>query len=149
MNQTAKSIIPALIANLINWAFIVPLISLALGFYLSVSLEAKLAIFNMALVLLVIILILRHQFSPQGVRVIRTQIAVNTYLVKNKVARHIPDAETFEYLGEIYGFHWGNIEMIPHDEFKRQFSTESTLPSILPHCQKFYEQKIKQNDPLT
>jgi hypothetical protein len=143
MNQNVKTIIPSIIGGLINWAIILPIGSIFLGFYLSVSLEAKLAMFNGALILLVIILLFRHHFSPHRVRVMKSDRTPHTYLIKDKVARHIPDMETFEYLGQLYGFHQRDIEEIPYNDFTKQFSTESTLPSILPHFQKIYEQKIK------
>ncbi len=144
MDQTVKSVIPGVIAGLINWAFILPAISIGAAFYPSLSFEAKLSFVNTALILVTILLILRREFSRQRVRVIKTQIAPHTYLVQKNVARHIPDTETFEYLGKIYGFHQGNIETIAHDDFGKLFSTESTLPSILPFCQAFYLQKVKQ-----
>lgn len=144
MNQTARSVVPGIIAGLINGAILLPLIPLALAFYLSVSLEAKLSIANIALILFTIILILRNKFYPQQIRVARSQISHHTYLIQKNVAKHIPDKETFEYLGQIYGFHWGKIEVLPDDVFTKQFFVDSALPSIHPHCQAFYEQKKAQ-----
>lgn len=143
MNQTFRSTISGIISSLINTAIILPIISIFLGFYLTISLEAKLAIFNIGFILFAIILILKFHFAHESVRVIRAQTSHHTYLVQKKIARHIPDEETFNYLGEIYGFHWGKIEVISHDEFTKQFSTESVLPSIIPHCRAFCEKQKK------
>lgn len=148
MKQAFRSIIPGIVSGLINAAIILPIISIFLGFYLSVSLEAKLAIFNIGLILFAIILTLKFHFTNESVRIIKTQTSHHTYLVKKNIARHIPDGETFEYLGEMYGFHWGKIEVISHDEFTRQFSTDSTLPSIIPHCQAFCEKHKKQKEKV-
>jgi hypothetical protein len=135
----------ALIPGLINGLIILPLASIFLGFYLSVSLESKLALFSIALILVIIILILRYRFAPERVRVVKTQVAHHTYLIQKNVARHIPDAETFDYLGEIYGFHWGTIETVSHDSFIKRFSVGSMLPSIRPHCKAFCDAQREQS----
>jgi hypothetical protein len=119
---------------------IVPIITIALGFYLTVSLESRLTICNMAFILATILLILKLHFSPRRVRVIRTHEQPHTYLIEKNIAKHIPDSETFNYLGQIYGFAWKDIDIITNDEFKK-FSTGSALHSIVPHCLKFYELK--------
>jgi len=141
---TFSSIFHGIISSLIA-AIILPVISIPLGFYFSVSLESKLIIFNIALVLSAI-LVMNHHFSPQRVRVIRHQAQPHTYLVEKNVARHIPDVETFNYLGQIYGFDWKDVQEITYDKFIKQFSTGSTMPSIKPHCQEFHKQRmIEQN----
>lgn len=139
-SHTVKSIIVGIASNLIT-TIILPVITIALAFYLTVSLESRLAICNMALILTTILLILNIHFSPRRVRVIRTLEQSHAYLVEKNIARHIPDERTFNYLGQIYGFDWKDIDKITDDEFKNQFSTGSTLPSIVPHCVEFYEQK--------
>ena len=149
MSQTVKSVIPGIIAGVINYAFIIPAISIAGAIYSSYLFIEKLSIVTIALILVAILLILKNQFFHQqekDVRVIKTITAAETYLVRKNVARHIPDAETFDYLGELYGFHWGNVETIAHEDFNRQFSTDSKLPSILPHCQSFHERNTKQKN---
>jgi hypothetical protein len=131
--QSIKTVFLGIISNIIT-PLIISLGGVAAGLFTSFSYEIRIAVLNAALSLSIIILILNLRFSPlspQAVRVIKTEITAHTYLVQNNVARHIPDGETFEYLGKLYGFHWGSIETIRHDEFKRQFTTESTLPSIL------------------
>jgi hypothetical protein len=95
----------------------------------------------MAFILTTILLILNLHFSPRRVRVIRTLEQPHIYLIEKDIARHIPDPETFNYLGQTYGFDWKDIDTITNDEFKNQFSTGSTLPSIVPHCLEFYERK--------
>lgn len=145
MNQTAKSVIPGIIAGVINYAFIIPLISIAAAFYPSFSFVEKLSFVNMALILFAILLTLRHQYSPQRMRLIRIHETDPVYLIEKNTARHIPDPGTFDYLGKLYGFHWKDVEVITQGEFKNQFSNGSALPSILPHCQAFYEQKIEQD----
>lgn len=139
-NHTFKSIFLGIVSNLIT-AIIVPVITIALGLYLTVSLESRLAICNMAFILTTILLILNLHFSPRRVRVIRTLEQPHIYLIKKDIARHIPDPETFNYLGQIYGFDWKDIDTITNDEFKNQFSTGSTLPNIVPHCLEFYERR--------
>jgi hypothetical protein len=146
-NQTFKSVFLGIVSNLIT-AIIIPVITIALGFYLTVSLESRLAIFNMALILAAILLILNLRFSPRRVRVIRPHEQPHVYFIEKNIARHIPDQETFNYLGQIYGFDWKDIDMVTNDEFKKQFSTGSTLPSIVPHCLKFCEQKQKSEQSV-
>ena len=141
-NQTFRSVFLGIVSNLIT-AIIIPVITIALGLYLTVSLESRLAIFNMAFILATILLILNLRFSSRRVRVIRPHEQPHVYLIEKNIARHIPDSETFNYLGQIYGFDWKDIDMITNDEFKKQFSTGSTFPSIVPHCLRFYEQKQK------
>ena len=141
-NHTFKVIFLGILSNLIT-VIIVPVFTIALGLYLTVSLESRLAICNMALVLTAILLILNLRFSPRRVRVIRTHEQPHTYLIEKDIARHIPDGETFNYLGQLYGFDWKDIDTITNEEFKKQFSTGSTLPSIVPHCLRFCEQKQK------
>ena len=146
-NQTFRSIFLGIVSNLIT-VIIVPVITIALGLYLTVSLESRLAICNMALVLTAILLILNLRFSPRRVRVIRTHEQPHTYLIEKDIARHIPDGETFTYLGQLYGFDWKDIDTITNDEFKKQFSTGSTLPSIVPHCLKFCERNRKSEQKV-
>lgn len=84
-------------------------------------------------------------FEP--VRVVRQYTDDRQFLIKNNIARHIPDPPTFEYLGQLYTFDWGTSEGITPDDFNAQFSLDSALPSIMPYCQAFYEEK-KREEPL-
>ena len=126
MNPTFKSVFLGIISNLIT-AIIIPVITIALGLFLPISLESKLAISNMALILAAILLILNLHFSSKRVRVIRPHEQPHVYLIEKNLARHIPDGETFKYLGEIYGFDSKDIDMVTNEEFKRQFSSGSTF----------------------
>ncbi|MEN6624477.1 MAG: hypothetical protein ABFD50_23385 [Smithella sp.] len=139
-----KSVIPGIIAGIINYAFILPAISFAASFYPSFSFSEKLSFVNMTLILIAILLILRHHYLIKRIRVVRTHENHPVYLVEKNIARHIPDPETFDYLGQLYGFHWKDVEVFTQEEFKKMFSSGSTLPSIIPHCQAFNEKNKKQ-----
>lgn len=144
-NHIFKSIFLKIVSNLIP-TIIVPVFAIALGLYFAVSLESKLAIWNMAFILATFLLILYLHLSPRRVRVVSIHAQPHVYLIEKGIARHIPDPETFNYLGQIYGFDWKDIDMITNDEFKNQFSTGSTLHSIVSHLES-YKQKgqSKQN----
>jgi uncharacterized membrane protein len=79
---------------------------------------------------------------PERVRVIREFTKPHQYIIKNNIVRHIPDEETFNYLGQLHGFDWGSSEGFAPDDFK-QFSIGDALPSILPYCQAFLKREIK------
>lgn len=140
MSQIFRSIFLGIVSNLLT-PIMVPIITIVLGLYLTVSLESRLTICNMALILATILLILKLHFSPRRVRVIRTHDQPHVYLIEKNTAKHIPDPETFNYLGQTYGFDWKDIDTITNDEFKKKFSAGSPLHSIIPHCLKFYERK--------
>ena len=142
MNQIFRSIFSGIVSNIIT-AILFPAI-ITLQLYLNVSLESRLAICNMAFILTTILLILNHHFSPRRVRVIQIHDRDHVYFIEQNIARHIPDPHTFEYLGKLHGFAWNDIDKITNDEFKKQFSAGSSLPSIVPHCQKFCEERVKE-----
>jgi hypothetical protein len=67
-----------------------------------------------------------------------------TYLVEGNKCYHIPDPETFNYLGSYLGFSWNDLEDISADDLKREFTIGRQLPSIraqLPKIQ-LIEKKI-------
>ena len=59
-----------------------------------------------------------------------------TYLVEKDMCFHIPDPETFNYLGSYLGFSWKDLEDINTDDFKRKFKVGRQLPSIRPFSPK-------------
>lgn len=130
-NQALRTVLLGIVSNLIT-PIIPLLISIILSLFLRISLELKLAIFNMGLILVAILIILKLHFSPKRVRVIRVHDHPHIYIIEKNVARHIPNMDTFRYLGELYGFHEQDVETITNDEFKK-FSAGSTLPSITSH----------------
>ena len=130
-SQAWKSFFLNIISNLIT-PIILFLISIILGIFLNISLESKLAIVNIALIVVAILIILKLHFSPKRFRVIRVHDYPHIYMIEKNIARHIPNMNTFNYLGELYGFHEKDIEIITDDEFKK-FSRESTLPDVIPH----------------
>jgi hypothetical protein len=130
-SQAWKSFFLNIISNLIT-PIILFLISIILGIFLNISLESKLAIVNIALIVVAILIILKLHFSPKRVRVIRVHDHPHIYMIEKNIARHIPNMATFNYLGELYGFHEKDIETITDDEFKK-FSRESILPDVIPH----------------
>lgn len=141
-NHTFRSVFLGIVSNLIT-AIIIPLITIALGFSLNISLESKLLFLNMSFILAAIFLILNLRFAKRPFRLIRPHEQPHIYLVENNIARHIPDPETFNYLGQLYGFDWKDVDQVSNDELKNQFSTGSVLPSVVPHFQRYYEQKQK------
>ncbi|MGA2317409.1 MAG: hypothetical protein ABSG71_13640 [Thermodesulfobacteriota bacterium] len=70
--------------------------------------------------------IIRDPRDPQGF----------TYLLEKDICCHIPDPETFNYLGNYFGFSWKDLEDINSDDFKRKFKIGRQLPSIRACCQK-------------
>lgn len=76
--------------------------------------------------------------NKKGIRIIRDPRDPQqfTYLVEEKKCCHIPDPETFNYLGNYFGFSWKDLEDINTDDFKRKFKVGRQLPSIRPCCQK-------------
>jgi hypothetical protein len=58
------------------------------------------------------------------------------YLVDGNICSHIPDAETFNYLGGYFGFSWGDAILMLPDEIKRQFVLGTQLPTIRSFCSK-------------
>ncbi len=143
-NPTFSSIFYGVVSNLIA-AVILPVISIIVGIYFSVSLESKLIIFNIAIVLSAII-VMNYHFAPKRVRVVQQQGQPHIYLIEKNIARHIPEPTTFSYLGQIYGFDKKDVEVITYDEFREQFSSGSTLPSIIPYCQEFHNQRMKEQN---
>ena len=141
-NHAVRTVFLGIISSLIT-AIIIPAITIILGLSLNISLESRLIVFNMALILAVIFLILNQRFSTRQFRLIRPHEHHEVYLVERNIARHIPDEFTFNYLGQLYGFAWKDIDMVTNDEIKKQYSSGSTLPSVLPYCQQFHEQKKK------
>lgn len=57
------------------------------------------------------------------------------YIIENGSRFHIPDPQTFEYLGKYFGFKWSDAKSVGEDEAKK-LNTGRPLPSILPHCSK-------------
>jgi uncharacterized protein with PQ loop repeat len=55
------------------------------------------------------------------------------YLVQNNTCYHIPDPETFKYLGQIFGFKWADSKPMPLDEIKKKFIIGKDLSSIKLH----------------
>ena len=142
--QNIKTIFLGITCNLIT-PLLVSIGGIAVVMFYSFSYELNFIIINIALSLSIIILILNHHFSNKRIRVLRTLDNHPVYLIEKNVARHIPDPETFNYLGQIYGFDWKDIESITNNEFSKQFSTSSILPSIKPHCEAFHKQIMEQN----
>jgi|GEM_PF-948192 hypothetical protein len=69
--------------------------------------------------------IIRDPRDPQGF----------TYVVEKDKCFHIPDPETFNYLGSYLGFSWKDLEDISTDDFRSKFTIGRQLPSIRPFCQ--------------
>ena len=83
---------------------------------------------------------IRH-FLPKKkrVRIIRDSRDPDhfTYLVERKnICFHIPDPETFSYLGSYFGFSWKDLEDFSPEEFKRKFVIGRQLPSIRSYFPK-------------
>ena len=53
-----------------------------------------------------------------------------TYLAEKNMCFHIPDPETFSYLGSYFGFSWKDLEDVSSNDFKRKFTIGRQLPSI-------------------
>ncbi len=69
------------------------------------------------------------------VRIIKNSKSYH-YLVEGNSCFHIPDPETFNYLGSYLGFSWSDAkEMLP-DEISRRFTIGKALPSIRLHFPK-------------
>jgi hypothetical protein len=126
--QSAQTFFLGLVNNLLT-ALIVFIVGIVLSYFLDASLEAKLAICNMALLLSTIILILSNRFYNRRTRLIHVKGHVQQYIVENNTYKHIPDPETFNYLGQVFGFSWKDSDEISDNEFKR-LSSGSTLPSV-------------------
>ncbi len=74
--------------------------------------------------------------KKQKVRLIQDPASEKCYLVRGKTISHIPDPETFRYLGSYFGFSWANVETVLQDEINRKFTISTPLPSILKHIQR-------------
>jgi len=138
--EDIKTVFLAIIGNLIT-PLLLTLGGIALSYYSSYSFEIKLIIFNTALILSAIILILSNRYAHRRVRLVHIKGHPHQYTIENNTYRHIPDPETLDYLGKLFGFDWKDSEEISDYKFKK-FSSGSTLPSIRPHCIAFY-QRIK------
>lgn len=134
----------ALLPGLINGLIIIPVVGIIVGFWNSEDWPIRLGIFNVALIVIVILLMVGQRFTRQRIRVAQTQGQPHVYLIENKTARHIPDPPTFEYLGKVYGFYGKDIEVMSDYSFRKSFSNGSVIPSILPHCRAYHEEIINQ-----
>jgi hypothetical protein len=141
--NTLKSIFIGIVTNLIT-PFVIPIIVFLVGLFIPVSVELKIALLNTALLLFLIFLLHYFCFSPRQPRVVRQTDREAIYLVEKRTYRHIPDRETFNYLGQFLGFRWSDIETMTPVEFGKQFSAGSMLPSILPHCEKYCDKFVKK-----
>jgi hypothetical protein len=149
--QDLKSILIGIVANLIT-PFVIPTIVFLVGLLLPVSVESKIALLNTTLLLFLIFLLLHFRFSPRRPRVVRQTDRPEIYLIEERTYRHIPDRETFIYLGQFLGFRWSDVEVMTPVEFGKQFSAGSMLPSIRPHCEtycdKSREEASRQGNPV-
>ncbi|MEI6627713.1 MAG: hypothetical protein WCL61_03895 [bacterium] len=57
------------------------------------------------------------------------------------MARHIPDPDTLEYLGQLKGMNWPDVEIINPEEFKK-YTPGSVLPSIMPFCERHHRRLV-------
>jgi hypothetical protein len=64
-----------------------------------------------------------------SVRVIKNPAGYQ-YLVEGDTCFHIPDPDTFNYLGNFFGFTWNDSRLMLPDEIKNNFKMGKALPSI-------------------
>lgn len=62
------------------------------------------------------------------------------YLVDGDTINHIPDPETFNYLGSFLGFTWTDSELVGSDEIASRFKKGRQLPSVRLYFPKKEEQ---------
>lgn len=141
--ENLKALFLTIVGNLIT-PLVVTLGGIAVSYFSPSTSEIKLIIINSALTLSAIILILNNRYAPRRVRLVHVKGHINQYIIENNIYKHIPDPETFDYLGQVFGFDWKDSEEISDDKFK-EFSSGSTLPSITSYCIAFY-QKIKTQE---
>jgi len=110
-----------------------------------------LLLMEVTIIILLVVCFKKSKFmkfgAPTARRVIRPYEQKHQYLIENNIARHIPDPETFEYLGQLYMFDWDDSERVTHEYFKKNFLKESPLPSILPHCRAYHEKMTIRKIP--
>jgi hypothetical protein len=138
-----KTVFLGIVGNLIT-PFVVIAAGIAMSFYSSASIELKVAFCNIALLIAAIILILSNRFYHHRVRLIHVKGHIHQYIVENNTYKHIPDPETFNYLGQVLGFDWKDSEEITDDKF-RKLSSGSTLPSVRQYFQAYYQQKVRED----
>ena len=63
------------------------------------------------------------------------------YLVEGNGCFHIPDPETYNYLGSYLGFSWNDLEIMTPNELKRKFNIGKQLPSIRLYLPKIENKK--------
>jgi hypothetical protein len=63
------------------------------------------------------------------------------YLVEGDTCFHIPDPDTFNFLGNFFGFTWRDSQLMLPDEIKRNFKIGKALPSIRVYFPKLNAQK--------
>ncbi len=68
--------------------------------------------------------------KKQKIRLIQDPTSGKCYIVKGKKISHIPDPETFSYLGSYLGFSWANVETVLQDEINHSYTIVQPLPSI-------------------
>lgn len=58
------------------------------------------------------------------------------YFVQEAACRHIPDPETYEYLGNLIGFSWFDAKPMLFDEIKSKYDIGDPLPSVRSYFPK-------------
>jgi hypothetical protein len=72
----------------------------------------------------------------ENTRIIRNPDGGHCYLVEGNTCVHIPDPETFDYLGRYLGFSRAHIKTMTTTEIERKFKIGKQLPSIKLHFPK-------------
>ena len=130
-----NSLLLGILGNFITM-FVVSIGAFIGTFYAKFYDQPIISLVNTTLLLFMMFLMLYLHYSPKRPLVVRKAVDSATYLIENHTYHHIPDKQTFEYLGELNGFQWTDIKVLTVEEFENQFSAGSSLPSILPHCKK-------------
>jgi hypothetical protein len=68
--------------------------------------------------------------APPERSLIRDPSDGKVYLVEGKTCYHIPDPDTFNYLGSYLGFSMGEVKQMTTDDIKSKFIIGKQLPSI-------------------
>lgn len=56
------------------------------------------------------------------------------YLVKGSICSYIPDEPTFNYLGDFFGFSWGDAKLMSFDDIQQKYKMGKHLSSIRSYC---------------
>lgn len=137
-----KSFFWGTMASVVGWVVVVVLTFIA-ALFLNYSVEIKLAILTAGVVLLISMIAYIH-FVPQKIIVLGRHDTQHKYLIDKNTYRHIPDQETFDYLGEYLGFNRNDIVTKEADAIKRMYSPGSKIPSILPYCERYHKKKVEE-----